>query len=140
CDLRSDFVKDRALIFQVRDETMSFERMTEIQERKRSPEACLACGETGRLRCSECRLAVYCTKRCEKEHRPQHRIFCEPVQTRPAPQEAKGRIMLRLHEPWDLNALTRILAQMPLPHPDHDNFLQILNQFLHRHPQLTVAD
>ena len=44
-----------------------------------SPRVCSTCGSEGRLRCSMCKAARYCSKECQQAAWKEHRLDCTPA-------------------------------------------------------------
>ena len=64
-----------------------------VLEESRAFQICTRCGahEPGVSKCSSCKLAQYCTERCQKADWPQHRPECKAKQAPPADRRS-GRV------------------------------------------------
>ena len=43
---------------------------------------CCVCGSANDVkRCSQCKATLYCSKQCQKDHRPHHDVYCSAIES-----------------------------------------------------------
>ncbi|XP_066261852.1 SET domain-containing protein SmydA-8-like [Euwallacea similis] len=81
-----------------------------------SESKCAVCGEPAELKCSACKLVVYCGKDHQKQHWKEHKILCRPFEVLEDPECGKCLVATRDLQPGDLILTENPVIYGPRPH------------------------